>query len=234
MQTSLTILRYKNIAIPLAFISMAVFRLPLWLSKKYSFYKLMGCGKNGSFDKIPDLNQWAIFLVHKNDMSTINNRIILGKFISLWIRLFAKESFTILLKPIAGHGKWDKQEPFGKLDGKVDYQGRVATLTRATIRINKMKFFWKHVAPVASQMSNAKGFVFSVGIGEVPWIKQATFSAWESVEDMKTFAYGTKEHSEVVKKTRTENWYSEDLFVRFSIENSYGTIKGKNPLLIKP
>jgi len=194
----------------------------------------MGCGKNGTFDKIPDLNQWAIFLVHKSEIAENNNAVVLGNFISIWIRLFAKESFTILLKPIAGHGKWDQQEPFGKLDGKVDYNGRVATLTRATIRLNKMKFFWKHVAPVASQMADAKGFIFSVGIGEVPWIKQATFSIWESVEDMKTFAYSMKEHSEVVKKTRSENWYSEDLFVRFSIKDSFGTINDNNPLSIKP
>jgi len=217
----------------MAFLSMAIFRLPLWLNKKYSFYKLMGCGKNGTFDKIPDLNQWAIMLVHKGQLVENNNVSILGNFISIWIRLFAKESFTILLNPIAGHGKWDKLEPFGKLDGKVEYQGRVATLTRATIRLNKMKFFWKHVAPVASQMADAKGFIFSAGIGEVPWIKQATFSVWESVEDMKSFAYSMKEHSEVVKKTRTENWYSEDLFVRFSITDSFGTINGINPLSIK-
>jgi hypothetical protein len=218
----------------MAFLSMAIFRLPLWLNKKYSFYKLMGCGKNGTFDKIPDVNQWAIMLVHKLKIEYHNNFTVLGKFISILIRLFAKESFTILLNPIAGHGKWDGQEPFGKLDGKVDYHGRVATLTRATIRLNKMKFFWKHVAPVASQMNDAKGFVFSVGIGEVPWIKQATFSIWESIEDMKSFAYGMKEHSEVVKKTRTENWYSEDLFVRFSIKDSFGTIRSINPLSIKP
>lgn len=194
----------------------------------------MGCGKNGTFDKIPDVNQWAIMLVHNGQIVENNNVSILGKFISMWIHLFAKESFTILLKPIVGHGKWDNQEPFGKLDGKIDYQGRIATLTRATIRLSKMKFFWKHVAPVASQMNDAKGFVFSVGIGEIPWIKQATFSIWESVEDMKAFAYSMKEHSEVVKKTRTENWYSEDLFVRFSILDSFGTLHGINPLTIKP
>jgi hypothetical protein len=218
----------------MAFLSMAIFRLPLWGNKKYSFYKLMGCGKNGTFDKIPDLNQWAIMLVHKEKLVENTNASVLGKFISIWIHLFAKESFTILLNPVAGHGKWDKQEPFGKMDGKFEYQGRVATLTRATIRLNKMKFFWKHVAPVASQMNEAKGFIFSVGIGEVPWIKQATFSVWESVEDMKAFAYSMKEHSEVVKKTRSENWYSEDLFMRFSINDSFGTINGINPLALKP
>jgi hypothetical protein len=93
-----------------------------------------------------------------------------------------------------------------------------------------MSHFWKHVAPIANKMTGAKGYVFSVGIGEVPWIKQATFSVWESVEDMKTFAYSMKEHREVVKKTRQEKWYSEDMFVRFKIISTYGTLKGIDPL----
>jgi hypothetical protein len=79
-------------------------------------------------------------------------------------------------------------------------------------------------------MTTAKGYVFSVGIGEVPWIKQATFSIWESAEDMKSFAYNMKEPREVVKKTRQEKWYSEDMFVRFKIISTHGTLKGIDPL----
>jgi hypothetical protein len=73
------------------------------------------------------------------------------------------------------------------------------------------------VAPIAAKMKEAKGYQFSVGIGEVPWVKQATFSVWESLDEMKNFAYSMKEHRDVVKKTRTQNWYSEDMFVRFRI-----------------
>ncbi len=233
MHTSLTIIRYRNRAIPLAFLSMALFHFPLWFSKKYSFYKLLGSGKNGTFDKVPDLNQWAILLVHKGPVTVLNNPSTLGEFISKWINLFAKESFTILMEPVAGHGKWDNLEPFGNLDSKNIYEGPVATLTRATIRLSKMKHFWQHVAPVAQKMKAANGYVFSIGIGEVPWIKQATFSVWQSVEEMKVFAYSMKEHREVVKKTRAEKWYSEDLFVRFRIIESFGTIRDANPLRIK-
>ena len=66
-------------------------------------------------------------------------------------------------------------------------------------------------------MSSAKGLITSYGIGEMPWIKQATFSVWESKEDMKNFAYSVHEHKDVIRKTRSENWYKEELFVRFRI-----------------
>jgi hypothetical protein len=49
------------------------------------------------------------------------------------------------------------------------------------------------------------------------------------MEQMKTFAYGSK-HAEVIKKTRSEDWYSEELFARFRIIESSGTVNGKDPL----
>jgi hypothetical protein len=194
----------------------------------------MGTGKNGTFDKVPDFNQWAILCVFKEGCNFINTEINLhnlyGGFIKNWLRLFSMETFTLQLEPIAGHGLWDGKNVFGSLDSNANYNGPIATLTRATIRLTKMKHFWNHVAPIANKMTTAKGYVFSVGIGEVPWIKQATFSVWESVEDMKTFAYSMKEHREVVKKTKQEKWYSEDMFVRFKIISTHGTVKGIDPL----
>ena len=234
MTTTISIIRYRNIAIPFAFLSMAIFHIPLFLNRKISFYKLMGTGKNGTFDKTPDFNHWAILCVFKeNDQlsnSAFNPIDLYGRFIKKWLRLFSMETFYIKLEPNNGHGLWDGKTVFGAFESIETYNGPVATLTRATIRLSKIKHFWKHVAPIANKMTSAKGYLFSVGIGEVPWIKQATFSVWESVEDMKTFAYSMKEHREVVKKTRQEKWYSEDMFVRFKIISTYGTIKGIDPL----
>ena len=79
-------------------------------------------------------------------------------------------------------------------------------------------------------MSGANGFITSFGIGEVPWIKQATFSIWRSKADMKKFAYTMQQHADVIRKTRKENWYSEDMFIRFVPLAAYGSINGKNPL----
>ncbi len=231
---SLTIVRYKTFFVPFAFFAMALFRLPLWLNKRISFYKLMGTGKNGTFDKIPDLQQWAILTVFtgqqldflKPDAEDITtedfNKIILGNFISKWFAFFGCKTFSFLLEPIEGHGTWDGKKVFGDLPAKSGYEGKLAVLTRATIRLKKLKFFWQNVAPVASRMNTAKGFLYSAGIGEIPWIKQATFSVWQSKNDMKDFAYGMKEHAEVIEKTRKQNWYSEDMFTRFKIIKTVG------------
>ncbi|MEO8768997.1 MAG: spheroidene monooxygenase [Ferruginibacter sp.] len=238
MQVSLTIIRYPKLFIPFAFFAMVMHRFPLWFNKKISFYKLMGSGRNGTFDKKPDLQQWAILSVHSlpvvenGDKNLLKN--LYGSFISGWFHFFNCETFTILLCPIQSHGLWDGKKAFGEFSNGIEKPAAgnevIAVLTRATIRPGKLKYFWQHVAPVAAKMTTAKGFIMSVGIGEIPWIKQATFSIWETTDDMKAFAYGMQEHVEVIKKTRQQKWYKEDMFVRFKIIKSVGTLRGINPL----
>ncbi len=237
MEVSLTILRYRRRYIPFAFLAMALFRLPLWRNKNITFYKLMGSGKNGTFDKTPDLQQWAIMAAYDSgnlqDSGMLKQagyiRQLYGSFIAGWVRFFKCEVWTVLLEPTEGHGKWDGKEPFGQLPKQSSLPGAVAVLTRATIRLSRLKQFWANVDGVASRMSGADGFITSLGIGEVPWIKQATFSVWQSREAMRNFAYKMKEHAEVVRKTHSEKWYSEDMFVRFRILDSTGTINKQNP-----
>ena len=188
----------------------------------------MGCGRNGTFDVVPDARQWAILFVPTNPE---NISISLPRFFLWWWKIFGAERYTLNLQPIEGHGTWDGKEVFGSFEGKEKvYHGIMAVLTRATIRPGKLLAFWKQVAPVASMMASAPGFITSVGIGEIPWIKQATFSVWESKELMQQFAYRRREHSEVIKKTRSDRWYSEDMFVRFSILSSEGTLRGIDPI----
>lgn len=227
MRASLTIIKYKKGLVPFAFFAMALHRLPLWLNKNINFYKLMGSGKNGTFDKVPDLQQWAVLAVHRHmpaGDTAYSPEKLYGKFIAAWFRFFKCRLHTYILDPVDGHGKWDGKNAFGEIERR-EITGKIAVLTRAAIKLNKLKYFWAHVASVAAKMNTAKGFVTSYGIGELPWIKQATFSIWETKEDMMAFAYGMQEHKEVVKKTRAEKWYSEDMFVRFQIvnETSSGT-----------
>ncbi len=238
-QAALTIIRYPKYNIPFAILAMAVFHVPLWLNKRIGFYKLMGSGKNGTFDKTPDWQQWAILTVPSQKgtetpgqvlQSDTYNAFELGSFIRGWISFFKCETYQLGLECLESHGLWDGMKPFGEKMPSVEAHGPIAVLTRATIRLNKLKYFWQNVAPVAALMLTAKGFRFSVGVGEVPWVKQATFSVWQSKEDMKAFAYGMKEHADVIKKTRKQNWYSEEMFTRFRILKTTGTIKGTNPL----
>jgi hypothetical protein len=207
---------------------MAVFRWFLFRNKDIDFYKLMGSGKNGTFDVKPDVQQWAVLITTHKPFTSIPE--LYGNFITNWWKRFHCELFTIVLKPTEGHGLWDNKMPFGNLPRQTNEDGLIAVLTRATVRPTKLKAFWQNVQRTAAPLKQAEGFIMSVGIGEVPWIKQATFSVWENKQLMKQYAYGMKQHAQVIGKTRKGNWYSEELFVRFKVLKASGTINGINPL----
>lgn len=227
MVVSLTLVRYPKATVFFALWAMVLHRFPLWFNRRISFFKLMGCGKNGFFDIRPDWRQWAILTVHEAEELP---PLPYGSFIHGWYRFFRCETFTIQLSPLESHGLWAGKTPFGKGVPNKSWQGPVAVLTRASIRPARLRAFWRNVAPAASQLGNAEGFLFSAGIGELPWIRQATFSIWSNMEDMKNFAYRNRSHAEVIGKTRKENWYSEELFARFRVISVYGSLKGVEPL----
>jgi heme-degrading monooxygenase HmoA len=227
MLTSITIIRYRKPFIPLALLAMAVHRLPLLLRRGCTFWKLLGSGRNGTFDLKPDWQQWGLLAVWESREDF--DRFYKKSFISAWWKLFAQEGWTMLCEPLQSHGKWDGKEPFGNRN-ITDYNGPVAVLTRATIRTRRLKNFWSNVDEVANIMASAKGYITSIGVGEAPIYRQATFSIWESVDDVKAFAYGSREHAEVIKKTRSEDWYSEELFARFKPIEAFGTLHGADPL----
>ncbi|MDT3401743.1 DUF3291 domain-containing protein [Mucilaginibacter terrae] len=227
MIVSLTIVRYRKAFVPFALFAMAIHRLPLMLQKGCTFWKLLGCGRNGTFDLSPDWQQWGLLAVWNTraDFDNFQQRSL----ISLWWKKLATESWTLLAEPLQSHGKWDGKEPFGSANTK-DYNGPVAVLTRATIKLKRLKNFWSHVDQAAAHMTTAKGYITSVGIGEAPVYRQATFSVWESLDDVKDFAYRSREHAEIIKKTRSEGWYSEELFARFKPLAAWGTLNGNDPL----
>lgn len=227
MIVSLTIVRYRKAFIPLALLAMALHRLLLMLQKGCTFWKLMGCGRNGSFDLKPDWQQWGLLATWNSraDFDNFHQR----SFIAGWWRKLTTESWTLLAEPLQSHGTWDGDMPFGKPDVK-SYAGPVAVLTRATINLNRLKNFWSHVDAAARVMALSEGYITSVGIGEAPVFRQATFSVWESLDHVKAFAYKGGEHADIIKKTRSENWYSEELFARFKPVTAWGTLHGADPL----
>lgn len=182
----------------------------------------MGSGRNGTFDIMPDFNQWAIMVFFDADKHPEKNithlsKLLLGKFILGWWKVFRAETKFFLLEPYAGHGTWDGQQFINPKEKNPDPEGKIAVLTRATIRLSRLKQFWKAVPKTADQLEANKGFIYSIGIGEIPFIKQATFSVWESIDDMKAFAYKKMAHQDVIRRTRKESWYSEEMFLRFKI-----------------
>lgn len=210
-----SVIKYPKYLVFFGVLSMALFHFPLFFNKKISFYKLMGTGRNGSFDIYPDWNQWVVLRV----ISAENvSHIELPPLIKYYLKLFCCNVKTIKLKAVVSHGTWDNKNCFGiSLIKQTEFDGKIAVLTRATIRFNRLKSFWKHVPLVNKKMHATEGLLYSIGMGEIPLIKQATLSIWQDMDCMKNFAYQQKEHVAVIQKTRKENWYSEEMFTRFVV-----------------
>ncbi|MGN7990294.1 DUF3291 domain-containing protein [Pedobacter sp. 22226] len=224
MIVALTITKFRDITIPFAFVGMAILRIPLGLNKRCRFWKLMGSGKDAQVDQAPDYKHWAVLTTwnNRNDYDAFHQ----NSFVMKWFSLFGTESFTILLNPLSSHGLWSKKEPFKVINSNQIHTGKIAVITRAAIRFNKLKEFRQNIKRAAVAMRSAPGFILSAGIGENPFFDQATFSIWENAESMKAYAYKSFDHADVIKLTRERKWYSEELFARFEIVESWGTLNG--------
>ena len=191
------------------------------------FQKLLGSGAGG-FGALPNLHRYGFMAVWESAAAA-------EEFFQahpLWqqYRHRAAEIWTARLAPLKAHGLWDGSNPFDYETEAPAEDGPVAVLTRASIRWLKTPRFWRYVAPVSATVAGAPGVRAAIGLGELPVVRQATFSLWESARAMQEYAYRSPQHKEVIRLTRQEKWYGEELFARFRVLGAEGTWDGRNPL----
>lgn len=189
------------------------------------FSKLLGTGDGRRFTvRDADPTRWAMFSVW-DDRSRLDEFERTSPGFRAWRRI-AVESWRIDLLPLRWHGSWGGRDPFRGFTPSSVAAGSVAVLTRARIRPARWRSFWQAVPPVADASYRAPGRRFAIGIGEAPIGLQATFSLWDSADSLDAFAYRNDAHRAVIARTRTENWYTEELFARFAVLATSGTIDG--------
>ncbi len=179
------------------------------------FYKLMGSGKGDGFNPWPDFSTYALLIVWENETSA-------DKFIDSQVfkdyQSKASSIHTYFLRNLHAHGTWSGSNPFRKTSTAFSDRFPIAVITRATIKLSKLRSFWKYVPTSSKPIADQEGLLFTKGIGEVPVTQMATFSVWNSIEDVKKYAYQSKEHKKAIEMTRNLKWYKEELFSRFIVE----------------
>jgi heme-degrading monooxygenase HmoA len=196
------------------------------------FFQLLGSGAANGFGFLPNLDRYGFLGV----WDSAEAATAFFEAHPLWAdyQRHSHETWTAELAPLRSHGLWNGLNPFdypaATLGAAPAADGPVAVLTRASIRLRRAVRFWGYVEPTSRALATAPGVRLAIGLGELPLVRQATFSIWDSAAAMQQYAYRDVRHREVIQLTRREGWYGEELFARFAVLRSTGTVDGRPPL----
>jgi hypothetical protein len=234
-------------AVPVALLHMATDRFAFRTAAGLRFVKSLGTSSGTTFmPHDADLHVWALLTVW--DSPAASDHFESTHRVPRSWRDMSVETARFGLEPVRWRGEWSGQEPFGPRGGARRSDdpsmpgGPVAALTRARVRTRKIVPFLRAVPPVAADVTGGStasegdgagnrsgdpgGSLLRIGIGEAPIGLQATFSVWTDHAAIDQFAYQRAPHRQVIRETVKQDWYAEEMFVRFAVKSATGTVRG--------
>ncbi len=187
------------------------------------FIKMMGSGAGLGFSLKPDLTVYGLLAVWDNENFARQFFENSKTFQSMKSR--SSYWWTVLMVPTKVKGYWDGVCPFQPVPPteRGEQQQQIAVITRASIHTRFIRRFWNQVPAVSRQLMLHKNqLIFTKGIGEVPVVQLATFSLWNDRKSMELFAYKNDPHKNLIRKTREEGWFNEELFAEFTAIGTLG------------
>ena len=205
---------------------MGIARVEMSRIQKLDFWKLCGSGTGEGFTPRPNTAVYAILCAWQ-DLETAEKQLKTNKIFERY-RIKSSENWTVFLGPASVRGEWAGKKPFDA-DHKLD-KGPIAALTRATIKPSVALRFWKHVPAISNVIGKNNDVMFKIGIGEVPFFHQITFSIWPDAISMAEFARKDGPHARAIQSVREGLWFKEELYARFKVIDTKGTWNGNNPI----
>lgn len=225
---SISFFRFEGLSRQIwAFSQMGFARRPLRRIPDIGFVKQFGTGGKESFRPYPNPSVYAILATWPS-LAMAQERIASER-VFLSYRDHSCESWTVYLNACSSRGAWDGSPPFD-----VESKGTpapLAVLTRATVRARSLWRFWRAAPDISAMTADEPELQFKMGMGEIPWLHQVTFSIWTDAQSMTQFAYKSGFHKKAVEAKRREDWFKEELFVRFHVLAHEGRWEGRDPLL---
>jgi hypothetical protein len=186
------------------------------------FSKVLGSGFEGGFGLRPSPSRQGMFGLFES-LSAAQAFVTDSSLLQAYQER-SDEFCWALLKTWSCRGSWDGQSL--EVCAAQPIKGPVAALTRASIKLGKAPAFWRHAPPSQTALADAKGCQLAVGLGEAPFVRQATFSIWDSVSDMNAYARSGA-HLEAIQAAAQNDYFSESMFARFVPLQVQGQWQGK-------
>lgn len=217
---TLTLWRFETLASKLwMFAQMSLARGAIAAAPDLRFFKMLGTGAGAGFSTKPNFSRYGLLCVW-DSLDAAENGLARNKAVQRLAER-SSEAVTLYLTPTQSRGEWAAQEPFTVAPATKPSTPIVA-LTRATLRARHIARFWSLVPAISETVEDEETQHFMLGLGEVPYRNQVTFSIWSNEEDMIRFSRSSPTHGEAVRRAYREGWFAESLFARFNLTKVQG------------
>ena len=224
---TLSLFRFPTLAGRLwVFSQMALARLDIRRTPDLMQWKLCGSGTGEGFTPVPNTEVWAILATWPSE-EIARERIASAPVWQRW-RQRAAEDWTVFLAATSVRGQWAGTQPFHAV--AEPGEGPLAALTRATVKPKVALKFWGQEPEISRAIGADPNVAFKIGIGELPWLQQVTFSIWPDTKTMAHFARHDGPHARAIRAVREGQWFREELYARFRILGDCGSWGGTSPL----
>jgi spheroidene monooxygenase len=187
------------------------------------FYKVLGSGFEGGFSTKPSLHKQGLFCVFDSEHHAKQFRTH-SKLVQAYMN-HSREFFAVSLNAFSTRGSWANTQL--DITAKAPLSGPIASLTRASIKPLKANAFWKKAQPAEASINQSEGVILSAGLGEAPYLRQATFTIWEDETALNTYAQQGA-HLAAIKAAYGQQYFSESMFTRFTPSDMEGAWRGKH------
>ncbi len=184
--------------------------------------KALGSGHEGGFGLRPSASRQGLFVLFASEAAA--DAFIAGSPILQAYAARSREFLVAKLRATSSRGAWAGATMAATAEPAA--AGPVAALTRASIRPRRAWRFWYHSPASERALQAAPGCRLAVGLGEAPYLRQATFSVWDDQAAMDAYARSGA-HLEAIRAARAGDWFSESMFVRFLLLSLQGRWHGR-------
>jgi spheroidene monooxygenase len=198
-------------------------RFSLYNIPGLQFFKVLGSGFEGGFSTKPSLHKQGLFCVFDSEQHAKQFRAH-SNLVQAYMN-HSREFFAVTLNAFSTRGSWANTQL--DITAKAPVSGPIASLTRASIKPLKANAFWKKAQPAEVSINQSAGVILSAGLGEAPYLRQATFTIWKDETALNTYAQQGA-HLAAIKAAYGQQYFSESMFTRFTPSDMEGAWRGKH------